>query len=219
VARILIAEDDPLVSSFIERGLRSTGHTTVVVDSGERAAAYALSDEFDLLILDLGLPERDGFDVLQEIRGSGSRVSILVLTGRRERDVVMCLEGGADDFMTKPFRFEELLARVRARLRMPGTEESSVLTVGDMRLDLRSRRASIEGREVSLTGREFALLEVLMRHPGQILTREQLLSDIWGYYFDPGTNVLNVFVLSLRRKLGDDVIETVRGLGYRIRNG
>jgi DNA-binding response OmpR family regulator len=218
VARILIAEDDPLVSSFIERGLRSTGHATVVVDSGERAAAYALSDEFDLLILDLGLPERDGFDVLQEIRGSGSRVSILVLTGRRERDVVMCLEGGADDFMTKPFRFEELLARVRARLRKPGTEESSVLTVGDLRLDLRSRRASIEGREVSLTGREFALLEVLMRHPGQILTREQLLSDIWGYYFDPGTNVLNVFVLSLRRKLGDDVIETVRGLGYRIRN-
>jgi DNA-binding response OmpR family regulator len=140
-----------------------------------------------------------------------------VLTGRRERDVVTCLEAGADDYMRKPFHFEELLARVRTRLRVKGTEEPGVLSAGDVRLDLRTRRASVDERTVELTAREFALLETLIRHADQVLSREQLLSHVWGYYFDPSSNLVNVYVNSLRKKLGPNVIETVRGIGYRLR--
>jgi two-component system copper resistance phosphate regulon response regulator CusR len=133
------------------------------------------------------------------------------------RDVVSVLDVGADDYMTKPFRFEELLARVRARLRAHGTEEQTVLTAGGLRLDLRTRRARVDDREIDLTAREFALLETFMRHPGQVLSREQLLSHVWGYFFDPGTNLVNVYVSALRHKLGEDAIQTVRGAGYRLR--
>jgi DNA-binding response OmpR family regulator len=217
VARILIAEDDPLVSSFIEKGLRADGFSTFLVDDGEQAQQLALTDEFDLLILDMGLPEREGFHVLQEIRSRGKTLPILVLTGRSEHDVVMCLEAGADDYMTKPFHFEELLARVRTRLRSTGTEEPHVLSAGQVRLDLRTRRATVGDQSVALTAREFLLLETLLRHADQVLSREQLLSHVWGYAFDPTTNVVNVYVNSLRKKLGADVIETIRGAGYRLR--
>ena len=218
MARVLIADDDPLIGSFLEKGLRASGFATLVVHDGEQAERMSLTEEFDLLILDMGLPKREGFHVLQSLRSRGSKLPVLVLTGRRERDVVACLEGGADDFMQKPFHFDELLARVRTRLRTTGTEQALVLSAGTVRLDLRSRRATVGGREVELTSREFALLETLLRHAGQVLSREQLLSQVWGYSFDPTTNLVNVYVSSLRKKLDSDVIETVRGAGYRLRH-
>jgi DNA-binding response OmpR family regulator len=217
VARILIAEDDPLIGSFLEKGFRAHGFSTLLVDDGEQAQRLGLTDEFDLLILDMGLPEREGFHVLQEIRSRGKTLPVLVLTGRGERDVVMCLDAGADDYMRKPFHFEELLARVRTRLRSAGTEEGYVLSAGQVRLDLKTRRATVGERTVDLTGREFTLLETLLRNADQVLSREQLLSHAWGYFFEPSTNVVNVYVSSLRKKLGTDVIESVRGVGYRLR--
>jgi DNA-binding response OmpR family regulator len=214
--RILVAEDNPAIVRFLERGLRASGFTTLVAADGELAEHLSLTGEFDLLILDMGLPKRDGFHVLQELRSRGNRLPVLVLTGLPDPDLVTCLEGGADDYVTKPFKFEEVLARVRARLRLVGRPESHVLSAGAIRLDLRTRRATVDEREVELTAREFALLETLLRHPGQVLSREQLLSQVWGYAFDPGTNVVKVYISSLRKKLGDDVIETVRGMGYRL---
>ncbi len=217
MARILIAEDDHLIGSFLEKGFRAHGFSTFLVDDGEKAQHMGLTEEFDLLILDMGLPERDGFHVLQELRARGKTLPVLVLTGRGERDVVMCLEAGADDYMRKPFHFDELLARVRTRLRDPGTEEPRVLKAGEVRLDLQTRRATVGERAVDLTAREFSLLETLLRHPDQVLSRGQLLSQVWGYFFESTTNLVNVYVNSLRKKLGADVIETVRGVGYRLR--
>jgi DNA-binding response OmpR family regulator len=218
MARILIAEDDPLISGFMEKGLRASGYSTYVVGDGEQAVQVSLTESFDLLILDMALPEREGFQVLEELRAQGKQLPVLVVTGRPElRDVVSVLDVGADDYMTKPFRFEELLARVRARLRARGTEEATVLTAGNIQLNLRTRRAKVDDREVNLSGREYALLETFMRHPDQVLSRQQLLSHVWGYFFDPGTNLINVYVGSLRSKLGQDVIETLRGVGYRFR--
>ena len=214
--RILVAEDDPLIGSFIEKGLRANGFATHLATDGEEAESLGMTEEFDLLILDMGLPEREGLHVLQELRSRGKRLPILVLTGRPERDVVTCLQAGADDYMRKPFLFEELLARVRARIRERGTEEATVLRAGDVRLDLRTRRATVKGRIVSLTAREFSLLETLLRHADQVLSREQLLSHVWGYFFDPTSNLVNVYINSLRKKLGSEVIETVRGVGYRL---
>jgi DNA-binding response OmpR family regulator len=216
VARILIAEDDPLIGAFLEKGLRANGYSTFLADDGEKAQSLSLTDEFDLLILDMGLPQREGFQVLQDLRSRGKKLPVLVLTGRSERDVVMCLKAGADDYMRKPFHFDELLARVQTRLRSTGTAETNVLEAGEIRVDLRSRRTTVNGRSVELTAREFALLETLLRHAGQVLSRGQLLSNVWGYSFDPTSNVVDVYVNSLRKKLGGNVIETVRGAGYRL---
>lgn len=217
MARILIAEDDPHISSFVQKGLKASGFTTFVANDGERAQSLWLSEEFDLVILDMGLPGREGLQVLQELRARGNRTPVLVLTGRSDRDVVACLDAGADDYMRKPFHFDELLARVRTRLRSSGTEEQHVLRAGDIRLDLMTRRASVGEDTVELTAREFSLLETLLRHADQVLSREQMLSHVWGYSFDPGTNIVNVYVNALRKKLGPDSIETVRGVGYRLR--
>jgi two-component system copper resistance phosphate regulon response regulator CusR len=217
VARILIAEDDPRIAETLEKGLSAHGYTTLLADDGEKAQSLSLTDSFDLMILDMGLPAREGFHVLQELRSRGKTLPVLVLTGRSERDVVACLEAGADDFMRKPFDFDELLARVRIRLRTQRRDAApNVLTSGGVKLDLRSRRATVGSQTVALTTREFALLEMLMRHAGQILSRKQLLSHGWGPSFDPTSNVVDVGINSLRKKLGANVIETVRGAGYRL---
>src|SRR5262245_21346977 len=166
--RILVVEDDELISSFIEKGLRARGYVTQSVDDGEMAIELSLGDQFDLVILDLALPGREGFEVLQRLRAERRRIPVIILTGRPElRDVVQCLDVGADDYMTKPFRFEELLARVHARLRAPRTSEVTVLRVGGVQLDVLGRRATVGDRRIDLTAREFALLEMFMRHPGQ----------------------------------------------------
>lgn len=217
MASILIAEDDPRIASFIAKGLRASGFATVVAADGEEAQRLGLTGDFDLLILDMGLPEREGMHVLRELRTRGQTLPVLVLTGRRDRDVVLCLENGANDYMQKPFRFDELLARIRTHLRARGADEPLALRAGRVRLDLKTRRATVDERAVDLTGREFALLETFMRHADQVLSREQLLSQVWGYSFDPSTNLVNVYVNTLRKKLGSDAIETVRGVGYRLR--
>jgi DNA-binding response OmpR family regulator len=213
---VLIVEDDPRIASFLERGLRSNGYLTHVARDTETGLELGLGDDVDLVVLDMGLPDGDGLTLLKKLRSSGRTVPVLVLTGKSERDVVTCLEGGADDYMRKPFHFDELLSRIRTRLRRAGTQESFQLVAGAVQLDLRTRRATVHGRTVELAGREFSLLETFMRHPDQVLSREQLLSHVWGYSFDPGTNLVNVYVNTLRKKLGDGVIETVRGVGYRL---
>ncbi len=217
MAKILIAEDDPRIAGAIEESLRAKGFVTHVADDGEKALGLSLTSEFDLVILDMGLPHLDGLRVLQELRARGKTLPVLVLTGRAERDVVMCLEAGADDYMRKPFDLEELLVRVQTRLRRPPQlSEPNVIRAGGIRLDLRSRRATTADRTVELSGREFAMLEAFIRHPGQILTRHQLISLAWSESTDPASNVIEVVVNALRKKLGPDVIETVRGAGYRL---
>jgi DNA-binding response OmpR family regulator len=218
MSRILVAEDEPRIAAFIEKGLRANGFTTLIAETGSEAATIARDADFDLVILDLGLPELDGQRVLREIRRRGERLPIIILTARTDvADTVNGLEGGADDYVTKPFRFEELLARVRVRLRDSGEPETTILQVGEVVLDLRARRATVGHRSVELTAREFTLAETLMRHPDQVLSREQLLSHVWGYDFDPGSNIVDVYIGYLRKKLGDDVIETVRSMGYRFK--
>jgi DNA-binding response OmpR family regulator len=221
MSRILIVEDEPRLSSFLEKGLRAAGYATTVCDDGVKAAALGRDAEFDLLILDIGLPGQDGFAVLRALRARGERMPVLILTARDEvADTVTGLDIGADDYVTKPFIFEELLARVRARLRAAqeggGGGDPYVLEAGGITLDVRTRRAGTNGDDVELTAKEFSLLETFLRHPGQVLSREQLLSHVWGYDFDPGSNVVDVYVGYLRRKLGQERFETVRGMGYRL---
>jgi len=217
MSRILIAEDEARIASFLEKGLRANGFTTTVTEDGRDALDLADGDDFDLLILDVGLPGKDGFTVLRELRARGRRLPVIVLTARDSvEDTVAGLEGGADDYIPKPFRFEELLARVRARLREQQAPEPTVLRVGEAGLNLRTRRLSVAGRTEELTAREFALAEVFFRHPGQVLSREQLLSHVWGYDYDPESNVVEVYVRYLRQKLGEGWIGTVRGMGYRL---
>jgi two-component system copper resistance phosphate regulon response regulator CusR len=217
MSRILIAEDEARIASFLEKGLRANGFSTEVAVEGEEALRLARSGRFDLLILDLGLPGKDGFGVLRELRQEGRQLPVVILTARDSvGDTVAGLEGGADDYITKPFRFEELLARVRVRLRGERAAEPTVLKVGGAALDLRTRQGIVEGRAVDLSAREFALAELFFRHPGQVLSREQLLSHVWGYDFDPGSNIVDVYVGYLRRKLGKERITSIRGMGYRL---
>ncbi len=217
MSRILVVEDEPRIASFLEKGLRAEGFVTTVVDDGDRAVDTARDDDFDLVLLDVGLPGRDGFTVLQDLRRRGERMPVILLTARDGvPDRVGGLDAGADDYVTKPFSFEELLARVRARLRDSGSEAPTTLVAGGVSLDLLSRTATASGRSVELTAQEFALAEVFLRHSRHVLSREQLLSQVWGYDYDPGSNIVDVYVGYLRRKLGKDVIQTVRGMGYRL---
>jgi DNA-binding response OmpR family regulator len=217
MASILIAEDEDRIASFLKKGLERNGFTVTVTADGESGYRLASSGIFDLLILDIGLPKMDGFSVLRRLRSERVELPVIILTARNEvADTVAGLEGGADDYVRKPFAFDEILARVRLRLRTESRPEATVLRAGDLSLDLRTRRAQIADHVVELTTREFALAEVLLRHPDQVLTREQLLSQVWGFDFDPGSNVVDVYVRYLRRKLGEDRIQTVRGVGYRL---
>ena len=219
--RILIVEDEPRLASFLQKGLHAAGFTTTVCDDGLEAAAMASDEDFDLVLLDVGLPGQDGFAVLRALRRRGEVLPVVMLTARDDiADTIAGLDGGADDYVTKPFVFDELLARVRARLREdPRRVADPVLRAGAIALDLRSRRASVGDVDVELTAREFTLLETFLSHPGQVLSREQLLSRVWGYDYDPGSNIVDVYVGYLRRKLGDGTIETVRGMGYRLAAG
>ncbi len=217
MSHILVAEDEPRIASFLEKGLRARGYLTTCVGSGPEALDMALSGDFDLLILDLGLPGLDGAAVLKALRREDHRIPVIILTARdSERDTVSALEGGADDYVTKPFRFEELVARIRARLREDRAPELTVLSVNDATLDLIGRRLEVAGTSHDLTAREFGLAEMFFRHPGQVLSREQILSRIWGYDYEPESNVVEVYVRYLRLKLGADRISTVRGMGYRL---
>jgi two-component system copper resistance phosphate regulon response regulator CusR len=215
--RILIAEDEARISSFIEKGLRANGFDTTVADDGRDALRKAESGEFDLLLLDVRLPGMDGFAILSQLRRRGRTIPVIMLTARDSvEDTVAGLEGGADDYISKPFRFDELLARIRARLRETPVLEPAVLQVGDASLDIRSRALTVGPRTVELTAREFALAEVFFRHPGEVLSREFLLGRAWGYDGESGSNVLEVYVRYLRQKLGEGLITTVRGVGYRL---
>ncbi len=217
MSRILIVEDDERVAAFIEKGLRHSGFAPFVVSSGAQAARLVSSDDFDLMILDLGLPGLDGHEVLRQVRGRGDAIPVIVLTARDDVDAaVSSFDLGADDFVPKPFRFDELVARVRARLRV-GEQQVRSREVGNLTLDLLSRRLTVDGVTHELSAREFALADVFFAHPDQVLTRAQLLDRVWGLDFDPGSNVVDVYVGYLRKKVGPGIIDTVRGAGYRLR--
>lgn len=217
MTRILVVDDEPHIVSLVTRGLHTEGYETLVAEDGHQALDLALETDIDLIVLDVGLPGIDGFEVLRHLRAAGSTVPVIMLTARSStRDAIEGLDAGASDYVPKPFAVAELLARVRSRLRERTPAAPVVLTRGDVVLDILARRATVAGREVDLSAREFALAEQFLRHPGEVLTRELLLSRVWGLEFDPGSNVVDVYVRYLRGKLGHDRIETVRGMGYRL---
>ena len=215
--RLLIVEDGAPLAQAVARHLSAQGHAVDIAGSiAEAEDALAVAD-YALMLLDLGLPDQDGFTVLRRLRESRNQIPVIILTARSSvTDRVAGLEGGADDYMAKPFSFEELLARIRLRLRTEAGAEATVLSHGAVSLDLRTRRATSGTKDVELSAREFGLLEAFLRNPGQVLSREQLLNRVWGYDFDPGSNVVDVYVRYLRTKLGAQHIETVRGMGYRL---
>lgn len=218
MSRILIAEDEARIAAFVDKGLRAAGFAVTIAVDGKAALAEAQSGQYDLMILDVGLPGTDGFTILETLRGEGSQLAIIVLTARDSAtDTVRGLEGGANDYMSKPFRFDELLARVRLRLKDSHQEPMGSLQSQGLQLDLKTRRITVDGDTHDLSAREFALAEEFIRHPDQVLSREQLLSRVWGLDFDPGSNVVEVYVRYLRGKIGASRIETVRGMGYRLR--
>lgn len=213
---ILIAEDEPQISAFVQRGLTNAGYRTVVVEDGPPALEQIRGGDIDLALLDIGLPTLDGLEVLRQLRHEGIMIPVIMLTARTSsRDTVEGLESGANDYIRKPFTFEELLARVRSRLRENVATVGTTLSNGDVSLDLLSRRAIVGGRDVDLSAREFSLAEQFLRNPGTVLSREYLLSSVWEMDFDPGSNVVDVYVRYLRGKLGAHHIVTVRGAGYR----
>ena len=222
MSTILIVEDEERIASFIAKGLRAAGFTPTITASGREAIQFGLMGDFDLIILDVGLPDLDGFDVLEELRGQGVATPIIMLTARSSVvDRVAGLENGADDYMAKPFSYEELLARIRLRLRDSASASQSstaatTLSYGNLSLDYRTRQITVDGRVVDLSAREFTLAEMFLRNPRQVLSREQLLSAVWGMDFDPGSNVVDVYMSYLRSKLGKECFETVRGMGYRL---
>lgn len=219
--RILIAEDEARIVAFLTKGLQANGFITATATNGHDTVSKALDEAFDVILLDLGLPYKDGLTILEELRGQGITTQIIILTARDDiSDKVKGLELGADDYVTKPFRFEELLARIRARLRNAQTTNAELgetsLLAQHVSLDLRTRQARVGDRTIDLSAREFILAETFFRHPNQVLSRAQLLDHVWGYDYDPGSNIVDVYVGYLRKKLGSDLIETVRGMGYRL---
>ncbi len=219
--RVLIVEDEPGIVRMLERGLAAHGYQSIIADNGEDGARLATDDTVDLVLLDIMLPGLDGHQVLKRIRARRPELPVLMLTARDElQSKVGAFDLGADDYLTKPFAFEELLARVRALGRRSDQALSSRIEIGDLVIDLHSRRVWRGERQIELSSREFALLEYFMSHPGQVLSRQQILSAVWDYAFDPGSNVVDVYVRYLRRKIDlpgkSSPISTVRGTGYRL---
>ena len=219
--RILVVDDEAKVGGFLKRGLEEEGHAVDLAYDGEEGLARALAGAYELLILDLMLPRRDGLSVCQALREAGSEAFILMLSARGEMaDRVVGLRHGADDYLAKPFAFEELVARVDAvARRLQQRRPAAALSWGDLHLDLVARTVMRAGQSLSLTNREFDLLVCFLRHPDAVLGREQLAREVWGMDFDPGTNVVDVYVTYLRKKLekaGNRLIQTVRGEGYRL---
>jgi DNA-binding response OmpR family regulator len=219
--RILIAEDDAPLASFVRRGLEAEHYAVDTTGDGEEARALASEFDFDLVILDLGLPRLDGVSVLRSVRTRKPSMPILVLTGHtRLEEKVQCLDLGADDFLTKPFSFSELSARIRALLRRSRLASESVLSVEDLKLDRVERRVERAGKRVELTCKEFALLEYMMRNAGRRVTRAMIIEHVWNLSFDTCTNVVDVYVNYLRRKIDDGfalrLIHTIRGVGYEL---
>ncbi|MDO4898715.1 MAG: response regulator transcription factor [Rothia sp. (in: high G+C Gram-positive bacteria)] len=219
MSHILIVEDDPRISSFIVKGLKAAGYTSTLVDEGRSAYALAKVGNFDLIILDVGLPGMDGFSIMRALRADNLTTPIIMLTARDSvSDTLEGLENGANDYMTKPFQFAELLARIRLRLRDTTWEDAGSASQMEHRglvLDVLSRQVTVDGIHAELTSREFALLETFIRHKNQVLSREQLLGHVWGMDFDPNSNIVDVYIRALRKKIGEDYIVTVRGAGYR----
>jgi len=216
--KLLVVEDEERIASFLDKGLTSHGYAVERASTGAEALQLGTGPDVALVILDLRLPDLDGFEVLAGLREQGVTVPVLILSARAQvADRVRGLDLGADDYLAKPFAFDELLARVRARLRSRPAADVGMPRAGDISLDVLTREATIAGRTVSLSEREFSLLRAFVGHPRQVLSRRELLAMAWGMNFDPRTNLVDVYVGYLRRKIGEPMIETVRGAGYRLR--
>ena len=222
--RILIAEDEKKIAAFVRKGLSEVGFNSVVCHRGDDALHLASTEAFDALVLDIMMPGRDGLSVLRQLREQRNRVPVILLTAREGlSERVEGLNLGADDYITKPFSIEELIARLRAVWRRLSGEGLSLMQLGDLTLNLTTREVRRAGKKIELTTREFALLEYLMRSPGRVHTRTQLCEHVWDYHFDPGTNVVDVGIQRLRRKIDDGhavpLVQTVRGVGYTVKAG
>lgn len=214
---ILLIEDEEGIITFVRRGLEAAGHRVLAARDGIDGLTLAVAHDVELVVLDLGLPGLPGEEVLRRLRQRRPAVPVIVLTAKDAiADRVANLEAGADDYVVKPFSFSELLARIRARLRSAGQARADTIAVGHLVLDLAARTATVDGAMSELSAREFALLETFARHPGHVLSQVQLLDQVWGYDFDGSSNVVEVYVSHLRRKIGFDRIQTVRGAGYRL---
>lgn len=221
--RILIVEDETRIADFLQRGLRAEGHFPVVANDGESGLALALEGDFDLILLDMMLPGLHGREICQQLRMSKINTPLIILSAMDSLDdVIAGLRMGADDYMTKPFSFEELLARIETVMRRSSevASEEQSLAVGSLAFDRDSLRFTVDGKEIKMTAKELAIIELLMSHPGTLFSRERILSNVWGMNMDPLTNVVDVYIGKLRKKIdgdrSDSIIETVRGLGYRL---
>lgn len=220
--RVLVVEDDPKVAGFIEMGLKEEGYVVDLAPDGEEGTILAHVNEYDIILLDVMLPKKNGFQVVTELRREGRTTPVLMLTSRDgTEDVVRGLNAGADDYLAKPFPFDELLARVRALLRRGGSARLEVLKDGPISLDRLKHKADVDGKLLDLTAKEFQLLEFFLLHSGDVIRRSTLLEKVWDMHFDPGSNVIDVHVGNLRRKLteavGRQVLHTVRGVGFTLR--
>ena len=222
--RALVVEDESKMAALLRRGLQEEGFAVDIAANGEDGSWLGTENDYDVILLDVMLPDVDGFEVCRRLRAADRRAPILMLTARDGvQDRVAGLDAGADDYLTKPFSFDELLARVRALLRRGPSERPPVLTVGDLVLDPATRRVSRGGKEIDLTPKEFGLLDLFLRHPGEALSRTRILEHVWDFAYDGDSNVVDVYVRYLREKVdrpfGRRSIETVRGVGYRLREG
>jgi DNA-binding response OmpR family regulator len=221
MTRVLVIDDERDITRFVQRALENDGHEVATANSGLEGLRLATEEPTDLIVLDLAMPGFDGHAVLAGVLAQNPAQRVLVLSAVGDVETrVLCLEKGAVDFLAKPFALRELLARVRRRLTEPGGQQDdrSLLELGELQLDLRRREAQVDGRSIALSSREFLLLAHLMRHADNVCSRQELLSEVWGYDFDPGTNVVDVYVRRLRLKMPANLIKTVRNVGYQLQS-